>query len=246
MVVFCVGKIRSLFFAISTIILFSGIANAEALQQNQNILSCQKPLGRHTYYKSYECPIGGEKFSALILGSNSRFGVHLDWSPISYMRFPVALPVCPSNGLVIDRSEHTDQELADIEKVIASDEYKKIYSEKHASYYLYSKFSKMMKNEEVEQWWTLLNATWEADICADKDKYKKYAIETIEEARSKLVQLSPEDYQYWQLNLIIPNLYRRVGQFKDAKIWLENFGNQLPKKPIVQKIKWNQSFSNLE
>lgn len=227
------------------LILPNNVSNAETPQENQNILSCQKPLGYHIQYQTYECPIGSEKFTALSIGVNTRFGVHLDWSPVSYMRFPVPLAVCPSNGFIIDKREYTDQELEKIRQVITSDEYKNLYSEKHTSYYLYAKLSKMLRAKEVEQWWILLNATWEADICGDTEKYKKYALEVIEEAKVKLSSLSNEDYQYWQLNLIVPNLYRRVGEFEKANVWLENLGQETPDIQEDYKEKMDPEFFKL-
>ena len=61
--------------------------------------------GHHIYEKETECPIGGEKFKALYLGTHSTYGRHLDWEPVSYMRFPVPIPVCPGNGFVITKEK---------------------------------------------------------------------------------------------------------------------------------------------
>ncbi len=186
-----------------------------------HVLNCLKPMGHHIWTQEYECPIGHEKFTSLSLGSHSRFGVYLDWKPVSYIIFPVPIAVCPSNGMVLIKPVYTEEELAKIEKIVSTDEYQKVFSEQNASYYLYAKINEIIKDKDAEQWWLLLNATWEANGCNDREKYKDYALETIESAKTALQSLSETDNKYWMISIIIPNLHRRIGDFENAQNWLE-------------------------
>ena len=46
----------------------------------------------------------------------------------------------------------------------------------------------------------------------------------ISEAKSKLSDLSPDVEEYWMLSIIIPNMYRRTGDFDKAEEYLNNIG----------------------
>lgn len=202
------------------------VSGAEEI--NRHILNCLKPLGHHLFIKDFICPIGGENFQSLVLGTHSYFGRHLDWEPVSYLNFPAPLPVCPSNGFIISEDQYTDAELEEIKMVIESKEYKEIFSERHASYYLFAKLNEALKEQNNDHWWFLLQATWEADNCKDSEKYKIYAHEAIKAGKLFLKDKGPEDQEYWILNVVIPNLYRRLGDFESAQDWLDAFGHQIP------------------
>ena len=197
-------------------------------EMGQHILNCQRPMGHHLYFKEYTCPVGGEKFKSLDSMAYSTFGKHLDWEPVSYMEFPVPLQVCPSNGFIIDKKEYSDAELEKRRAVIESPEYKKLFAERHAGFYLLAHWNRLLKEKPDNDWWFLLTATWEADQCKDSGKYRQYAQEAIQSAKLALKKSPGKDIQYWVLNIIIPNLHRRIGDFETAQAWLDTFGNQLP------------------
>ena len=58
-------------FLLSQVNLIHVLANTKS-----PILSCMRPLGHHLYYKTFICPIGGEKFDSLTLGSHSTYGIY--------------------------------------------------------------------------------------------------------------------------------------------------------------------------
>lgn len=202
----------------------------ESEQRNPRILNCLTPLGFHLYHKEYICPVGKESFKNLSLGTHSTYGRHLDWKPVSYMNFPAPMPVCPSNGFVITKKEYEDTELEKIRRIIETEDYKTLYSQRHASYYLLAEINKGLEIHKDNHWWLLLKSTWEANTCGDQLKYNHYALETIEAARVLLKSQKSSDAIYWALNVIIPNLYRRMGDFTSAQAWLDEFGEQLPEK----------------
>lgn len=209
---------------------------ALAEQRNEQILNCMEPLGHHRNYRIYTCPLGGEKFEALSLGTHSKFGGHLDWEPVSYMDFPTPLAICPSNGFIISKSDYTDDELKKIQTIIESEAYKTLYEGKHASYYLFAKLQELRQIPDIDLWWLTLQATWEADKCGDQKKYKMYVLETIKEGKKSLETLNEDDNKFWTLNIVIPNLYRRLGEFEKAQKWLETFGDKTPKEDEIFSI----------
>ena len=184
-----------------------------------HVLNCLKPFGNHFYLRTFTCPIGGETFQSVALGSYTGFGWYLDWKPASYIDFPPPLPVCPSNGFIIAKEAYSKEELAAIAKVIRSDEYRKLFSERHASYYLFAELIRMLGKEKPPRWQNLLQATWEAASCKDFIKYRRYALETIDAAEKQMAKISAPNDDSWQLSVIIANLYRRIGQFAPAREW---------------------------
>ncbi len=189
-----------------------------------DVLNCVRTSGHHVYEKEMECPIGGESFKALFLGTHSTFGLHLDWEPVSYMRFPVPIPVCPSNGFVVTKDKYSNEELEKLKKVIESKAYKDIYVQKHATFYLYAKLKELGGEPDGDSWWLYLNATWEADNCKDKDRYRQYALETIAAAGRRRAKLKDSEELYWTLKLITAEMHRRIGDFKTAQELAEAFG----------------------
>ncbi len=199
-------------------------------QTNRSVLNCLKPKGHHLSFKEFTCPIGGEKFKNLVIGTHSWFGRHLDGEPVSYLDFPAPLVVCPGNGFIITEEKYSDDELKKLKKVIESVEYKEIFSRNHASYYLFAKQNEMLQERSEDRWWFLLNATWEADECNDSGKYKLYAHEAIDAGKHVLKEIKTGDEKYWRLNVIIPNLYRRIGDFESAQAWIDALDGRLPEE----------------
>ncbi len=197
-------------------------SNSVAKDYSSHILSCaESPDGHHLELEEYTCPLGGEKFQALTLGTHSTFGAYLDFKPISYMDLAIPLPVCPSNGFVLYKRDFTDEEISKIKVIIETQDYKNTFKEKNTSYYLFAKISKELKDPKVDLWGVLLKATWEAHSCGNSEKYKKYATEAIEAAKEELKTTKIQDQNYWFLSFTIPELYRRIGEFEQAKIWVQ-------------------------
>lgn len=200
------------------------IAPIKANSTTQKILNCIGPSGYHVYEEEYICPLGGEKFKALELGTHSTMGVHLDWQPVSYMRFPVAIPVCPKNGFIIEKEKYTDKELSSRKAFIETPEYQKLYKEKHASFFLLAKQSEALQENMDNLWWYYLQATWEADACGNTSRYNQYAELVVEKANEKKAKLNKADDEYWAISIVVADMYRRTGQFELAQHQLNSTG----------------------
>jgi len=190
-----------------------------------DVLNCYRSAdGHHIYEEEIKCPIGNEKFKALYLGTHSTYGTHLDWEPVSYMRFPVPIPVCPSNGFVVAKKDYSKEELEKLKQVIESKTYKDLYAQKHATFYLYAKLKELSQEKSDDYWWLYLNATWEADHCKNKVRYKEYALETIASGKKRLAELNDSDEEFWVLKTVTADLYRRTGDFKASQELIDKYG----------------------
>ena len=198
--------------------------NHGADQYNTKVLNCVGPSGHHVYEEEIVCPLDGEKFTALNLGTHSTMGLHLDWQPISYMLFPVAIPICPKSGFIVDQEKYTDEELAKRKVFIESADYQKLYKEKHATFFLFAKQSEALKENPNNLYWFYLKATWEADGCGDQKRYNQYAALVIEKAKERKTKLTVKDDEYWAINMIITDMYRRTSQFALAQEYLNTIG----------------------
>lgn len=203
-----------------------------------DVLNCNGGAnGYHVYEKEVKCPIGDEKFKAFYLGTHSTYGRHLDWEPVSYMRFPVPLPVCPSNGFVITKDAYSIEETEKLKKIIESKTYKDLYAQKHATFYLYAKIKELNEEKFDDYWWLYLNATWEADNCKNKVRYKEYALEVISAGKKRLAELKDSEHLYWILKIVTADMYRRIGDFKSSQELIDQFG-----KPSLKDEKTNEYF----
>lgn len=196
---------------------------------NPHILNCFKKEGYYINVREFICPVDKETFLTPELGMHITYGRNLDWEPSAYIGFPPPMPVCPTSGAVVTKSSYTEDETELLTMAVNSDEYKALYAEKHASYFLRAELNRLLELDAGNRWWYLLHATWEAEHCGAKDKYKLYAMHTVKAATERLKTLSDEKNEYWVLNLIIPNLHRRTGDFAAAQAWLDKLGNKLPK-----------------
>jgi|GEM_PF-3267170 len=234
---------KSIFFMTLSLVLATGCAKNSTTETshsreldsiqfyNDKVLNCVVESGHHVYEKDTACPVGGETFKSLKLGTHSTYGRHLDWEPISYMRFPIPIPVCPGNGFVIGESEYSTEKIEALKAVVQSEKYRELYNQKHATYFLYAKTLEFTGKESENQWWLYLNASWEADNCGDKTRYIEYADLVIAASKDKLAGLSPDVEEYWVLSIIIPNMYRRIGDFDKAQEHLNMVGIPTLKNP---------------
>jgi len=148
------------------------------------------------------------------------------------------LPVCPTSGFIVTEREYSEERLKQLKAVVQSDSYQELYKQQHATYYLYAKTLELTGEKSEDQWYLYLNATWEADNCGNLVRYKEYANLVIEEARTKLSGLTPDNQEYWVLKIILPNMYRRIGNFDKAKEYLAGIG-----EPTLKNEEENKFFS---
>lgn len=78
----------------------------------------------------HTCPIGGEKFTSVMVMSGFSVDMKTDLEPVGMIMAPAPIPVCPSNKFVMFKDDFTQQELDKYEKVIRSEAYLKQVAER--------------------------------------------------------------------------------------------------------------------
>jgi hypothetical protein len=156
------------------------------------------------------CPIGGSSFSFTTTASYGTFGERPDGKPYGSWTFPLALPECPDNGLVLYK-EYTPEEVAKLEPLVASEAYQALRKEDTPYYRAYWLMKAMGLGPE-RYLWALLQAGWEAE--AKPDLRKRYLAELAE--ASAAVPERPGDLNWIGMEGRAINALRELGRFDEA------------------------------
>lgn len=167
---------------------------------------------------AYTCPLDGTKFSQMENVSDRTIDKMLDLRPVSAYgtSYPWPVAKCPNDGLLIykpDFDSFTPEEIAVLKEYVPTPEYRKMVDEE-TTYWVIAKLKEKLGEPLDKRWYTLLQATWQAG----PDKYEAYARETINAVEALLA--APEGrkektIETW--NLLLGELYRRVGDFDKAR-----------------------------
>ncbi|HEX6376611.1 MAG TPA: hypothetical protein VFZ91_12930 [Allosphingosinicella sp.] len=156
------------------------------------------------------CPIGGGSFAFTTTASYSTYGERPDGKPFGSWTFPLALPECPDNGLVLYK-DYTPEEVAKLEPLIASEAYQALRKEDTPYYRAYWLMKEMGLGPE-RYLWALLQASWEAD--AKPELRKRYLAELAD--ASAAVPPRPGDLNWIGMEGRAVNALRELGRFDEA------------------------------
>lgn len=203
-------KLRDTMAMLAAAGLFAAAADAQGITT-----SCTTPSGHHIYAEARNCPIGGGKYNPLRLGTHSTYGSYTDLSRVSYLTFPIAMPVCPDNGFVDFQEDYTPEEIETFTAVIGSDEYKALLG-KHTSYFLFARMLEMADmGSRFDIWWIDNVAASEAASC-NLPVFEDYTRRALASSSAALASMKPEDDAWWPLQLININDLRELGEFDAA------------------------------
>lgn len=180
------------------------------------------PLAATTYFEvKHVCPIGGEKFTAQEVGSNSTFGQRPDGKP--YSPLPVVPYVeCPSNGFPIFQEKFSNDDIAVLTPAVASSEYQSSRSSETQHYRVWM-LQKVVGAKPGALASTLMAAAWETDGNGPrKIRYQKQFVAAV----ADLDRSADEEAWFW-LNLRAGNALRELGQFEDAGARLDLVASNL-------------------
>src|SRR5687767_13322270 len=156
------------------------------------------------------CPIGGASFQFTTTGSYTSFGTRPDGKPYGSWTFPLALPECPDNGLVLYK-EYTPEEVAKLEPLVASEAYQAL-RRTDTQYYRAYWLMKQMGLAPEDYLWVLLQASWEADGRPElRARYLTELVEGSAEAPPRL-----DDLNWVGMEARAVNALRELGRFDDA------------------------------
>jgi tetratricopeptide (TPR) repeat protein len=162
--------------------------------------------------RAMTCPVGGAKFQFQFqpIASPVVAGERPDGRPVGGIKFPLALPECPDNGLVLYK-EYDAGEVAKLEPLIASEAYRALRKDETQYYRAYWLMREMSLPPE-RYLWALLQASWEAE--GRPDLRKRY-LEELVEASAKVLQ-RPGDLSWIGMEGRAINALRELGRFDEA------------------------------
>ncbi len=169
------------------------------------------------------CPVGGEIFQYFTTASLSTFGSRPDGKPYGSWTFPVPLPECPSNGLVLYR-DFPPEEIAQLTQLVQSPEFAALREE--VPYYRAQWLATRMDADEAGlALWLLLRASWDEDN-ADAQQKTRYQTEFVKRAAAYPIDQANTDTLI--LRFRVANALRELGRFDEALVVLDTIPLDAP------------------
>ena len=160
-----------------------------------------------------KCPVGGKSFTYTSTASMSQWGDRPDGKPYGSWTFPMPLPECPDNGLVVYREFSRDETKA-LKPLLATPEYGQLRSTETPYYRAYWLMGKLGDPAE-NQIWVLQQAAWESD--EDPARKARYQEEFVARARTLPHPEAGQDDLLWIVTgLHAANALRELGRFDEA------------------------------
>lgn len=173
------------------------------------------PAAASTYFTVRKtCPVGGQKFKFQELGSISTWGALPDGMPVGSGEFPIRLPQCPGNGLVMFR-DFSRPEIAKLSPYVQGEVYRGMRAAGETPYYLAFHTARMLGDADPE--WLLLSATWEAKNAgsAAAARVDRYNAEFVDLVRARAA--SAADFESIAMRARAANALRELGRFDEAE-----------------------------
>lgn len=164
--------------------------------------------------QTVKCPIGGKSFTHTTTGSYSTWGYRPDGKPYGSWDFPIQLPKCPGNGLVIF-DDFTKEDVTRLKALVESAEYLAI-RDSEPNYYLAAWLMERLNRPAVDVAWMVVQASWQAD---DRPELKKrYQAEYVDRIRKLEKSGDATDWLFMQARAV--NGLRELERFDEAKALL--------------------------
>jgi hypothetical protein len=154
------------------------------------------------------CPIGGGQFTFVTVGSIASWGERPDGKPFG--SFPLDIPECPDNGLVLYK-DYEPVEVAKLEPLVASEAYQAMRKEDVPFYRAYWLMTQMGVQSEARLI-ALQRATWAAEGKPElRARYlAEFAAETAKQPRK------PDALNWIGMEGRAINALRELGRFDEA------------------------------
>ena len=161
--------------------------------------------------EDFVCPVGGEKFTADVIGSMTSWGQRPDGrrygtSPI------IPLTECPGNGFVYFKDKFSKPEVEQLTPLVLAADYqtmRKTESPFFRGWWLMSNTGQ----DPFDTSWMLLVASWDSD--ADPARKARYLRAFIDSARALAWSEEKRSTWFW-LNLRAANALRELGEFESS------------------------------
>lgn len=178
------------------------------------VMTMASPAAASTYSPvTTKCPVGGQTFTYMGYSSYSRWGALPDGQPVGSAQFPITLPQCPDNGLVLF-DDFDKATVAKLTPIVLGPDYQAL-RRTETRYYLAWWLRGRLGETGVQPLWTLLAATWEAKNGADAAQVTRYAEEFV--SRVKALPADPGSMEIVALQARAANALRELGRFGEAE-----------------------------
>jgi hypothetical protein len=193
------------------------------------------------------CPIGGERFDFTTTGSYTIFGSRPDGKPFGSWSFPLELPECPGNGLIVYKENFEPVELTRLGALIVTPGYRALRGG-DTSYYRLSWLMREMGQPRGDVLWMLVQATWQpADDSPVRARYLGELAAAVAAEPD-----APADLDGYAIRAYGINALRELGRFEEAAALLARTplaplrpGGSLPGAEDDDRAGWLQRYTGL-
>jgi len=176
--------------------------------------------------QSMKCPIGGASFRFTTPATGPAQGERPDGRPYSATPYPLPIPECPDNGLILYK-QYDEAEVAKLEPLVASEAYQALRKNDVPYYRAYWLMREMGVAPE-RSLLALLQAAWQAD---DKPELRQRYLAELAEVSAK-VEARPTALNWIGMEGRAINALRELGRFDEAAARLAKVSlAQLEKAP---------------
>ncbi|HET9637616.1 MAG TPA: hypothetical protein VFP12_00240 [Allosphingosinicella sp.] len=161
-----------------------------------------------------KCPVGGKSFTWTTTASYSIWGYRPDGKPYGSWEFPLEMPKCPGNGLVIF-DQFTREETERLKTLVESAEYRAMRNSE-TSYFLAAWLMKGLGRPPINVAWMTVQASWQAD--GRPELKKRYQALYVDRIRALARTGDGADWLLMQARAV--NGLRELGRFDEAKALL--------------------------
>jgi hypothetical protein len=190
------------------------LAIATAVASSSSMMSAANAFT--SYQTVVTCPVGGQSFTATMMGSFFQSGMRLDFKPIGALIAPYPYPVCPANGFVVYRDNFSDAEIDAISAIVLSDDYRAQRTH-NTDYFMIAYVKERLGADSYEIGSTYLRASWEAERVAPDlvDRYRKFALEAFD---TFLNGKETGTEKWWTAAVLAVEMHRLLGEFKAVQL----------------------------
>lgn len=175
------------------------------------------------------CPVGGKSFTYTTTASYSIWGYRPDGKPYGSWEFPMEIPKCPGNGLVIF-DKFTDEETDRLKTLVESAEYRAM-RDSETSYFLAAWLMKGLGRPPINIAWMTVQASWQAD---DRPELKR-RYQTLYVDRIRALTRSGDGVDWLIMQARAVNGLRELGRFDEAKALLASLDLKPLDVPIPEE-----------
>lgn len=165
------------------------------------------------------CPLGGSNAKGYKILGAYQSGVGLDGRRYGNHVQPNPPPECPDNGFLVYKKNFSESEKIQLRKYIFSEEYQSMWKNNAPAFYRLAKIYEYEGSPLIDHYYHYLIATWEVDTSSVK-KYHYYALEAIEAFKKTIDTMQSNllsETEFVEVHYLLAELYRRIGDFKNAR-----------------------------